>query len=233
MESDNISFHCLTLGRVGARPEGCGERGYSPIPPVRRKGGEWDYILLKKLGKLIITNFIIRPQSIKMQYLKLKLLAILQGKQNLIDEYERKAQDLYIHGRYQEAMDLNQEIFTLDNKNRNAWNNQRNLFWKMGDNEKSIKCYEMALLIDPYTPNPWSNMSFPLLALGKYEDVIKVCDIATQLDPQDYLAWRNKAIAHAFRNESDLAEECEQRVSEILDKKGMKLDFDGYGGPIK
>jgi len=35
----SLPAHCLSLGRGGARPGGCGERGILAYPPARRKGG--------------------------------------------------------------------------------------------------------------------------------------------------------------------------------------------------
>ena len=61
-------------------------------------------------------------------------------------------------------------------------------FLENGDFDKSLECFEKALLIDPKNPDLWNYKGITLRSLGRYEESMNCFNNSLKLDPHDKFA---------------------------------------------
>jgi tetratricopeptide (TPR) repeat protein len=109
-------------------------------------------------------------------------------------DWINKGHDLYMQGKYDEAIKAYDEAIKLDPKYDAAWNNKGIALSLQGKYDEAIKAYDEAIRLDPKYTNAWNNKGWALNRLGKYDDAIKAYDEAIRLDPKYANAWNNKGV---------------------------------------
>ena len=85
-----------------------------------------------------------------------------------------------------------------ENKEMESWEwwvNKGNSLSSLGRLKEAIKCYDMALEINPQHAEAWFNKGVSLDSLGRFDEAIKCYDRALEINPQDADAWFGKAMA--------------------------------------
>ena len=73
------------------------------------------------------------------------------------------------------------------------WRLKGNDFFRSGNFEEALACYEQALNLDPLYSLAWNNRGSVMGYLERYEDALKAFTKAVEIDPNNDLAWRNRA----------------------------------------
>ena len=61
-------------------------------------------------------------------------------------------------------------------------------FLENNDFDKSLECFEQALLIDPKNPDLWNYKGIALRSLGRYGESMDCFNNSLKLDPRDKFA---------------------------------------------
>jgi tetratricopeptide (TPR) repeat protein len=72
------------------------------------------------------------------------------------------------------------------------WRLKGNDFFRSGDFEEALVCYEQALKLDPLYSFAWNNRGSVLNSLNRYEEALDSFNKAVETDPKNDLAWRNR-----------------------------------------
>jgi tetratricopeptide (TPR) repeat protein len=96
------------------------------------------------------------------------------------------------------------------------WRLQGNDFFRSGNFEEALVCYEQALTLDPLYSLAWNNRGSVMGYLKRYEEALTSFTKAVETDPQNALAWHNmaKVLGSKFENYEN-AIKCFDKVIEI------------------
>ena len=103
--------------------------------------------------------------------------------------------------------------FDLYNKGINHMANE-----KLSD---AIKCFELALRIDPQFVNAWIKKGYSHFHLGEYTVAVSAYDNALDLDINNFEAWNLKGLAYYRMNNLVKAIECCEKAIDINHNDGM------------
>lgn len=93
-------------------------------------------------------------------------------------------------------------------KNVDYYKTIGNFCFYYGDYEKAIKCYNIALNINPHFKEGFNNIGVVLLTLGKSQQAIDYFDKALKLDSKYAEAWNGKGVALDALKESKKSLKC-------------------------
>ena len=91
-------------------------------------------------------------------------------------------------------------------------------------NEKlsdAIRCFELALRIDPHFTNAWIKKGYAHFHLAEYSVAISCYDNALDLDINNYEAWNLKGLAYYRMNNLLKAIECCEKSIDLNHNNGM------------
>jgi len=107
----------------------------------------------------------------------------------------------------------NIQTFDLYNKGINHMANE-----KLSD---AIRCFELALRIDPHFTNAWIKKGYAHFHLAEYSVAISCYDNALDLDINNYEAWNLKGLAYYRMNNLLKAIECCEKSIDLNHNNGM------------
>ena len=89
------------------------------------------------------------------------------------------------------AADFYKKILEVDPKNIGALNNLGNVFEKLGENQKAIRCYEKVIEINPNHIDTLFNLGGIFQKLGEHQKTLNSYDKIRQIDPENILLLNN------------------------------------------
>jgi tetratricopeptide (TPR) repeat protein len=135
--------------------------------------------------------------------------------------FRRKVTDKF---NYQEKEKKPSELNNIDNIN----NIQKFDLYNKGinhmANEKltdAIRCFELAVRIDPQFVNAWIKKGYAHFHLGEYTVAISCYNNALDLDINNFEAWNLKGLSYYRMNNLDKAVECCEKSIDINHNDGM------------
>jgi len=135
--------------------------------------------------------------------------------------FRRKVTDKF---NYQEKEKKPSDLNNIDNINNiqkfDLYNNGINHM----ANEKltdAIRCFELAVRIDPQFVNAWIKKGYAHFHLGEYTVAISCYNNALDLDINNFEAWNLKGLAYYRMNNLDKAVECCEKSIDINHNDGM------------
>jgi tetratricopeptide (TPR) repeat protein len=116
---------------------------------------------------------------------------------NKRDMLRKGGDNLFIQGKYEEAIKCYDKALELDDKHTDGltWNNKGMAFNNLGKYEEAIKCYDKMLEINPEDKYALNGKGYVLNQLEKYEEAIKYNDKALEIDPKFANPWNHKGFA--------------------------------------
>lgn len=109
-------------------------------------------------------------------------------------------------GRYSEAVvEAGRALENLTyNTPEFAYNNQGLAYYKMGQNEKAVEAYQMALRKSPRFSTAFNNLGQSYMALDKVDEAIQAFNNAIKYQPRDSQAYYN--LGSAFEQSGKITE---------------------------
>ncbi|MBT9310779.1 tetratricopeptide repeat protein [Leptothoe kymatousa] len=172
-------------------------------------------------------------------------LAIDPTKSWTITEWLTKANTLYLHGCYEEAIVVYDAALHLESEKKYTLLNNKGLaLQKLGRREDAIAAYEAALKIRPDSCEALNNKGNALYGLGYYQEAITTYDKALAINPHIYEVLNNKgnALYKLRRYQAALTlynmalalktDVQETDVQEIIENKGAALYRLGLRGSL-
>ncbi len=107
-------------------------------------------------------------------------------------EWNNKGNDLYMAGRYQEAISCYDRALELDPKDADAWNNKAIALIGLGRYQEAIDCIDTALGLNDKIVNPyaWSSKGWVLNKMGMTPiEVLECYEKALAIDPKHVPHW--------------------------------------------
>lgn len=91
-----------------------------------------------------------------------------------------------------------------ENSNEWYWNNKGLSLQNLKEFDEAIKCFDMAVQINPRFKKAWSNKGLVYLDMNRGEMGLRFVDKALQIDPKDKAVWLNKGtILHSLKRYED------------------------------
>ena len=84
------------------------------------------------------------------------------------------------------------EIPQASGKSVAFWNNKGGSLAALGQHDEAIRCYDIALEIDPRSYRTWNNKGSALSALSRRAEALDCLNRALAIDPRFAMAWENK-----------------------------------------
>ncbi len=82
----------------------------------------------------------------------------------------RDANDCMMHGDYDTALKLYDQVIEKQPYNSRALMNKGNVLDLMGNHSEAIRCFDNALACDPYNAEAWYNKGVTLKKIGSLEE---------------------------------------------------------------
>ncbi len=92
------------------------------------------------------------------------------------------------------------------------WNNKGSSLDNLGRREEAIRCYDMALQLDPLLVAAWLNKGIALFAAGKKQEALACYERGLSLEPKSEALWSHKGVALKSLGETQRALECYERA---------------------
>jgi len=98
-------------------------------------------------------------------------------------------------GKYEEGLDLCDQILTQRPLNAIVWNNRAIVLRRMGHFEEALESATRALSINPRYAKAWSNKAAALFDLDRLKETVEAAEQALQIEP--FMVGALGALAHA------------------------------------
>jgi len=83
------------------------------------------------------------------------------------------------------------EMSQVSGESAAFWNNKGGSLAALGRHEEAIRCYDMALRIDPKSYKTWNNKGSALSALGRSDEAVECFNRSLAIEPSFAMAQRN------------------------------------------
>jgi tetratricopeptide (TPR) repeat protein len=129
-------------------------------------------------------------------------------------EYYNRAANFAKIGKFKEAVELLDQITTVNPGNIEAWNDKGILLWSLGNNELALESYEKAVELDSGYTDAWVNKGVVLNRLNRQEDALEAYDRALSIDSNIEEAWTNRGVVlYKLRKMKDAAESFKKGIA--------------------
>jgi tetratricopeptide (TPR) repeat protein len=122
-----------------------------------------------------------------------------------IESWLGLAKTLRRMGRYQEAIEANEEIIHRQQQNAWGWFGKGYALSDLQQYESALSAYEMATQLNPNRSTFWKNKGYVLTKLQRYDEALDCFDKALYLKPQSAGATYWKAYCYAAQHQIDQA----------------------------
>jgi eukaryotic-like serine/threonine-protein kinase len=95
-----------------------------------------------------------------------------------------------------------------DSPSADSWNSRGIGLQGLGQHEEAIRCFDIALGLDPRLAVTWCNKASSLCSLGRFVEASRCCDGALLLELENAVAWYTKGLAEDGLNDSRQAVHC-------------------------
>jgi|GEM_PF-6830463 len=98
------------------------------------------------------------------------------------------------------------------------WRALGEAYWKMGNREEAIRCYDRAFDCWPLDPGPLVEKGFLLAEVGRHEEALECFATATNRAAKHAIAWLGKGLVSAYLNKLEDAVEAFEKALECNPK---------------
>jgi tetratricopeptide (TPR) repeat protein len=138
-----------------------------------------------------------------------------------------EADDLLKQKQYAKALNLFEELLTLDPSYVSGYPGMVSCYRAMGDTQGAVIFVESLLLGDPENAAVNYGMGYSLFHLQKYDDAGKFFDKAISLNPNLAEAWNNRAVIYQFIDQDfDKARRYYQKAISLSQKTNNRRVLD-------
>jgi tetratricopeptide (TPR) repeat protein len=163
-------------------------------------------------GEIVIANY---PQN--------SLYGKIVEKEPSIDDIGKQ----YLENKdYKKALEYYERSIVEPSK-AELWVNKGIVHHKLGNNPEALKCFEIAVALDPNNAKALGLKGTTLFNLEKYEDALQILQKSIDLDPTDENIWFGKGMClHRLRKLED-ALSCMNKSLEIDPKANLAMTYKG------
>ena len=122
-------------------------------------------------------------------------LLLLNSSCNEAAKFHKQADDLYIKGKYKEALEFYDRALEINSKNGELWFDKGESLCGLGRYEEAVACYDRALELKPEDGHIWYGKGEALRNSGKYYEAITCYDKTVEFDPLAGSAWYGRGEA--------------------------------------
>jgi tetratricopeptide (TPR) repeat protein len=155
------------------------------------------------------------PLEIIEDVVESKLPDYLSNPTKLLMHAAIKAPAYYRNGRYQDAINICDQVLEIDNGYLPAWSNKGVTLIEVGKSDKAIVCFDKAIELEPSNLFAWYNKGYVLSALGNNTEAIECYNKAIEIDANYAKAWSGKATSLSALGNNTEAIEFYNKAIEI------------------
>lgn len=107
----------------------------------------------------------------------------------------QQANNLLDNNHHYEAVNLYNQLLTIQADNTEAWNNRGNALAALKHYQQAIVSYDKAIAIKINKHQSWYNRGNVLAKIKRYSEAVSSYEQAIKINPNKYEAWINRGVA--------------------------------------
>lgn len=132
--------------------------------------------------------------------------------------WTQRGDDLYLQGRYGEAVDAYNKALEMDPYYSLAWNKRGIALVQLGYYEEAIRNFNRAIELDPFYGQAWDNKGDVMLQTGQYNESMSAYERAIAINPNDLHALSGKGANLQKLGRNEEARGAFEEVVRIADR---------------
>jgi tetratricopeptide (TPR) repeat protein len=139
------------------------------------------------------------------------------------NDYVEQGRALYVEGRYDDAIALQDRALQMEPSNAKAWLSKGIALAKLQRFEDALIAYEQAIAVKSDLLEAWFSKGFALTKLQRWTEAMIAYETVTQIKPDFYLAWLSIARCYALQGKIELLWEPVQKAIELNGDKSKEV----------